>query len=86
MALNAIEIKDKIRTYIVNNFMILGNSELADEDSFMEKGIIDSTGILEVVGFLQSDFGISVADEEMLPDNLDSIARLSTFVQKKVSN
>ena len=78
------EIKEKIKTFIVNNFLLGVNSgNLNDSDSFLEKGIVDSTGILEVVSFIEESFSIKVEDEELLPDNLDSINHLVNFVQKK---
>ena len=78
------EIKEKIKTFIVNNFLLGVNANnLNDSDSFLEKGIVDSTGILEVVSFIEESFSIKVEDEELLPDNLDSINHLVNFVQKK---
>ena len=78
------EIKEKIKTFIVNNFLLGVNAgNLNDSDSFLEKGIVDSTGILEVVSFIEESFSIKVEDEELLPDNLDSINHLVDFVQKK---
>ena len=56
---------------------------LATDDSFLDKGIIDSTGILELVMYLEEEFGLAVADEELLPDNLDSINNLVQFVARK---
>ncbi|MEN8668419.1 MAG: acyl carrier protein, partial [Ketobacter sp.] len=58
-------------------------SALNDSDSFMEQGIIDSTGIMEVVFFLEVEFDIQVQDEEMIPENLDSIDNLVAFVEKR---
>jgi len=82
--LKELEIKEKIRTFIVNNFLLgVNTGNLNDSDSFLEKGIVDSTGILEVVSFIEESFSIKVEDEEMLPDNLDSINHLVNFVQKK---
>jgi len=78
------EIREKIKTFIVNNFLLGVNAgNLNDSDSFLEKGIVDSTGILEVVSFIEESFSIKVEDEELLPDNLDSINHLVDFVQKK---
>jgi acyl carrier protein len=77
------EVKEKIHNFIKNNFMIMGGDSIVEEDSLMEKGIVDSTGVLEVINFLQSDFGIIVADEEMLPENLDSIAKIAAYINRK---
>ncbi|HEY3592439.1 MAG TPA: acyl carrier protein, partial [Polyangiaceae bacterium] len=57
--------------------------ELGNDASLLGRGIVDSTGILEVVAFLESDFGVTVGDEEMLPSNLDSIDNIAAFVQRK---
>jgi acyl carrier protein len=56
---------------------------LKDEDSFSDRGIIDSTGILELVAFVETQFGIAVLDEEMIPENLDSLSKLARYVERK---
>jgi len=77
-------LKDKLRNYILENFLFSDNpSDLGDDDSFMEKEIIDSTGILEVIEFLEEETGISIEDEEMVPENLDSVNRILAFVERK---
>ena len=77
-------IKKQIRDFIVEVFMFGDESEaFEDSDSFMNKGIIDSTGVLELVAFLEEKFGVMVGDEEMVPTNLDSIDNLAAFIQKK---
>ncbi len=77
-------LKDKLRHYILENFLFSDDpSELGDDDSFMEKEIIDSTGILELIEFLEEEAGITVEDEEMLPENLDSVNRVIAFVERK---
>lgn len=73
-----------IRQFVIDNFLFGENADgLSDEESLLERGIIDSTGILELVGFLQETFGINVEDFELVPDNLDSIVRITRFVQLK---
>ena len=81
------EAKEKIRSYITDNFLF-GATEKAfgDEDSFLETGIIDSTGILELVSFLEEEFGLDVKDDELVPDNLDSVNRLLGYISKKQNN
>ncbi len=74
----------KIRTFVVDNYLFGEEGTLGNDDSFMETGIIDSTGILELVRFLEASFGIKVADEELVPDNLDSINKIVTFLQTKL--
>lgn len=76
--------KDKVKNYILENYLFTDDqSALNDGDSFLEQGIIDSTGILEVIFFLEEEFGISVADEEMVPENLDSVNNLVKFIETK---
>ncbi len=82
--LNKIGIKEKMKTFIVNNFLLGANADdLSDNDSFLEKGIIDSTGILELVSFAQEEFDIKIEDAELVPDNLDSLNNLEAFITKK---
>ncbi len=76
--------KEKIRRYILENYLFSDDeSALGDDDSFLEKGIIDSTGILEIIYFLEDEFGITMSDDEMTPENLDSVSRVVTFVESK---
>ena len=78
------DISGALRRFIGENFMFQEEvKSLADDASFLENGIIDSTGVLELVSFLESTFGIEVADEEMLPENLDSIRAVSAYVARK---
>lgn len=77
-------IKNKIRHFIKENFLLDAElKKLNDNDSFFKKGIIDSTGILELVSFIESAFGIKVKDEEMVPDNLDSVNKTADFIAGK---
>ena len=76
--------REKLKNYILENYLFTDDqSALNDSDSFMEQGIIDSTGIMEVVFFLEEEFDIQVQDEEMIPENLDSIDNLVAFVEKR---
>jgi len=85
MAHSETEIKTKLREFLSNNFLLgKGSATLGDGDSFLESGIVDSTGILEFVGFLQDTWNVEVLDEELLPENFDSIKNLSAFVQRKL--
>jgi acyl carrier protein len=74
----------EIRSFIVSNFLFGQEGKgFADDVSFLENGIIDSTGLLELVTFIEQTYGISVADRELLPDNLDSLQNVSRFVVRK---
>lgn len=76
--------KEELKIYILENFLFTDDqSELGDDDSFMEREIIDSTGILEVIEFIEERCDIKIDDEEMLPENLDSVNRVIAFVDRK---
>lgn len=74
-----------IRKFVIDNYLFGEEGKLGNEDSFMETGIIDSTGILELVRFLESTYRIKVEDEELIPDNLDSVNKIVSFIQAKQS-
>jgi acyl carrier protein len=78
------EYKGAIRTFITNNFLLGDAKNLRDDASFLNEGIIDSTGILEVVSFLEETFSIHVDDHELIPDNLDSINNIDGYVTRKL--
>ena len=73
-----------LRQFIVDNFLFGKLDEpLTSSESLLERGVIDSNGVLELVGFLETTYGITIEDEELVPDNLDSIERLVAFVTGK---
>lgn len=77
-------VRDSLRSYILENYLFTDDpSALNDGDSFLEKGIIDSTGIMEVIFFLEDELSVTVEDEEMIPENLDSVDNLVAFVGRK---
>jgi acyl carrier protein len=74
----------EIRSFIVTTFLFgQGGDQIGDADSLLDKGVIDSTGVLELVNFIGEKYGIKVADEELTADNFDSIRKLAAFVQRK---
>jgi len=75
--------KPAIREFLTTNFYVASGAPLTDQASLLDRGIIDSTGVMEVIEFLQQTFGIEVKDDELLPENLDSISRLDAFVARK---
>ena len=76
--------REKIRKFISENFLFGKEPEgLTDDDSFLEKGIIDSTGVLELVAFAEETFGVKVADDELIPENLDSVNHLMNYISAK---
>jgi acyl carrier protein len=73
-----------IRKYVLENYLFTDNEdELKNDDSFLEKGILDSTGILEIITLIEEQFGIKVDDAEMIPENLDSVNNIVSYVTKK---
>jgi acyl carrier protein len=76
--------KEKLRNYIIENFMFGSeNASLNDDDLFFDVGIIDSTGVLEVVGFIEEEFDFEVADKELIPDNFESVNKLVAYIGRK---
>jgi acyl carrier protein len=76
--------QEQIRQFILTNFLFTDDeSQVKNDDSLLEQGIMDSTGVLELVAFVESEFGIAIADDELTPENLDSVARIVDFVSRK---
>ena len=79
-------IEEKIRGFIAENILFSDNGyPHADDTSFREDGIVDSMGIMELVMFVDESFGIAVEDEELVPDNFDSVSRLAAYIRQKSS-
>ena len=76
-------IESTIRNFILENYLFTDDqNELNSSDSFLEQGIIDSTGVLEVILFLEEEFNINVGEDEMIPENLDSVNNLVSFIER----
>lgn len=75
-----------IKAFIVGNFLFGQDRPLADDQSFLESGIVDSTGMLELVSFLEEKYGITIADHELVPQNLDSLRNVSQLVARKLQS
>jgi acyl carrier protein len=74
----------KIRKFIFDNFLFdADEGDLQNDSSFLDQGIIDSTGVLELVEWLEDEYGLSVEDEELIPENLDSVNNLADFISRK---
>ena len=81
------DINRELRDFINENFLpSSGLDSFEQTDSFMDKGIIDSTGILELLEFIEDKFDIKIEDEEIVPDNLDSLNKLTSFIKRKIRN
>lgn len=80
-------VQAELRRFIVDSFLFgqEGDGLLADT-SLMGKGIVDSTGVLELITFLEKRYGVQIADEEIVPANLDSISNIARFLERKVSS
>jgi len=74
-----------VRQFIVSNFLYGQERSFSDDDSFMGEGIVDSTGVLQLVEFLEEGYGITVEDEELIPENLDSLNNVSAYLARKLN-
>ncbi|MGB2821071.1 MAG: acyl carrier protein [Phycisphaerae bacterium] len=79
------ETEQQIRTYVVENFLLGDEAGFDGSESLLEAGVIDSTGVLELVMFLEESFSIHVDDEDMVPENLDRIPDIARFVERKLA-
>jgi acyl carrier protein len=77
-------LRDQIRAFILENYLFTADTQaLGLDDSLLGRGIVDSTGMLEIIFFIEEQLGVKVRDEEMIPDNLDSVNRIATFVESR---
>jgi acyl carrier protein len=79
------DIRSKVRSFIESSFLAGGGEPLADSDSLLQRQIVDSTGFLELVNFIETSFGVKVADDEMVPENLETIDNIDEFVRRKLA-
>ena len=77
---------NEVRAFIVENFLFGDSSCLKDDTSFLQERIIDSTGILEIITFLEEQFSITINDDELLPENLDSLNNIDAFLKRKMAD
>lgn len=75
----------EIYKFMVDNFLFGDGGQLRDDTSFLEEGIVDSTGILELVTFLENTYGITIEDDELIPENLDSLKNVTAYVERKLN-
>jgi acyl carrier protein len=74
-----------VKEFIIENFLFGEEEQLMPDTDFFDKGIIDSTGVIELVSFLEVTFNISIDDEELIPQNLSSLNKVDVFLQKKLN-
>lgn len=80
------EIRKSLRDFLTNSILpIAGVDTFGDDESFLERGILDSTGVLELVGHIEEHYSIRVEAHEIIPDNLDSLNKLCSFVSRKMA-
>jgi acyl carrier protein len=75
---------EEVRRFVVANYLLGREDGFKNDDSFLEQGIIDSTGILELISHLEATYAIEVTDDELNPDNLDSIDKISAYLTRKL--
>lgn len=76
---------DTVHHFVVENFLFGDGESLKEETSFLEAGIIDSTGILELVMFLEETYGVKIEDDELIPENLDNLNNIAGFLERKLN-
>jgi acyl carrier protein len=79
------QIENHIKQFILQNLYFAENNTLGDEDSFLETGVVDSTGVMELVAFVQTEFGVVVGPQDIVVENFDSIRKVAHFVRRKLS-
>ena len=78
------ELQTQVRDFILENYLFTNDaSALGPDESLLDRGIVDSTGMLEIIMFIEDELGVTVEDEEMIPENLDSVNRIAAFVGRK---
>jgi len=77
------DVQARVKQFIVENFYVSDPAELTAETSLITGGYVDSTGMLEVISFLEEQFGVRIEDREMVPENLETIARIAAFLGRK---
>ena len=79
------DVREQLRQFVIENFLFGRQNGLKDDASFLDNSIIDSTGVLELIQFVEETFGIKVQDQDLVPENLDSIDRVTNFVQRQLN-
>ena len=78
-----LDVQSRITRFVVQNFYVSDPAQVTAETSLISTGLVDSTGMLEIIAFLEGEFGIRIADQEMIPENLETVARIASFVERK---
>lgn len=78
------QIEQKLHEFIIKNLYYAEDNPITEDDSFLETGVVDSMGVMELVAFVQSEFGVEVSQQEIVVENFDSIRKLADFVRRKL--
>lgn len=76
-------IEERVRAFILESFYVSDPEELTDDVSLIDTGYVDSTGMMDIILYLEGEYAIAIADHETIPQNLDSIAKIAAFVARK---
>jgi acyl carrier protein len=82
--MQAMEIKTRVRSFIAESILMTGNVSFGDDDSLLERNVLDSLAVLDLTEFLQAEYGIKIENDELLPENLDTLNRIAAFVERKL--
>lgn len=82
---NTMQIEKQIRQFILQNLYFVEDNSFSDDASFLETGVVDSMGVMELVAFIQSEFGVTTENHEVVVENFDSVGKLANFVRRKLS-
>jgi acyl carrier protein len=78
-------IREKVRTFIAETFYVADEDVLADDGSLLDQGVVDSTGFIEIIGFVEDSFGFEVSDQDMTPENFETIGRIVGYVGRRLT-
>jgi acyl carrier protein len=79
----SMDLKAQIREFVIKNFYVPDGATLSNDASLLDRGVIDSTGVFEIIGFIEDTFQVTVEDTEMVPENLDSVDRIAAYIERK---
>ncbi len=80
---DGMDVLETVKAYVVENFLFGDDSRIGPNTDFLENGILDSTGVLELIGFLEEKFGIRVEDDEVVPNNMNSLEKITLYILRK---
>lgn len=80
------DLERRVREFVIQNFVFEDDGSLQGNTSFLDSGIIDSTGVLELIEFLERSYGVKIEDQEIIPENLDSVSNIVSFLRYKLGD